>query len=231
MIEIEKEKLKKYSTLSITSGIILAIAAFLVIIHLIVTIIHPILENSALAVFGTLFIAVGLVQCYITFKVYQKSAGAWIKVLLPLITGILLLIWPESMIMTTGYLFAAYFFINGYASYRISFDLRPPEGRQMAIRNSVLNFILCIIYTVIWLFNPILTAGVCGVVGYLIIGRDWGLAVIWSISIFLLGMIIMILMPPVGPHFLIAITVGVSFLMDGIVLIYLGRLAKKWHYD
>jgi len=177
---IEKEKLKEFSTLSIISGIILAIAGFLAIIH-------PIAGSLAFVVFlGALFIAVGLVQCYTTFKAHQKSAGAWFKALLLLITGILLLIWPVSGIAAVAILFAAYFFIDGFASFQMSLDLKPLKGWWMAALNGVLSFLLGIIMIIGWPFSAPFTVG---------------------------------------------IIVGVSFLMDGIVLIYLGWLAKKGHYD
>jgi len=165
---IEKEKLKEFSTLSIISGIILAIAGFLAIIH-------PIAGSLAFVVFlGALFIAVGLVQCYTTFKAHQKSAGAWFKALLLLITGILLLIWPVSGIAAVA------------ISFQMSLDLKPLKGWWMAALNGVLSFLLGIIMIIGWPFSAPFTVG---------------------------------------------IIVGVSFLMDGIVLIYLGWLAKKGHYD
>ena len=101
--KIDKEKLKEFSTLSIISGIIMAIAGILAIIN-------PVAGSLAFVLFlGALFVASGIVQAWITFKAHQKSAGAWFKVILLLITGILLLIWPASGIAAVAILFAAYF--------------------------------------------------------------------------------------------------------------------------
>ncbi len=177
---IDKEKLKEFSTLSIISGIIMAIAGFLAIIH-------PMAGSLAFVIFlGALFVASGIVQAWITFKAHQKSAGAWFKVLLLLITGILLLIWPVSGIAAVAILFAAYFFIDAFASFQMGLDLKPLKGWWIAVLNGVLSFILGIIMIIGWPFSAIYTVG---------------------------------------------IIVGVSFLMDGIVLVYLGILAKQGHYD
>ena len=177
---IDKEKLKEFSTLSIISGIIMAIAGFLAIIH-------PVAGSLAFVIFlGALFLAMGIVQGYTTFKAHQKSAGAWFKVFLLIITGILLLIWPVSGIAAVAVLFAAYFFIDAFASFQMGLDLKPLKGWGLAVLNGVLSFILGIIMIIGWPFSAPFTVG---------------------------------------------IIVGVSFLMDGIVLIYLGYLAKKGHYD
>ena len=178
--KIDKEKLKEFSTLSIISGIIMAIAGILAIIN-------PVAGSLAFVLFlGALFLASGIVQAWITFKAHQKSAGAWFKVAMLLITGILLLIWPASGIAAVAILLAAYFFIDSFASFQMALDLKPLKGWWIGLVNGILSFILGIIMIIGWPFTAPFTVGVI---------------------------------------------VGVSFLMDGIVLVYLGILAKKGHYD
>jgi len=177
---IDKNKLKEFSTLSIISGIILIIAGVLAIAQ-------PAAGSIAFVIFlGALFIAVGIVQSYTTFKAHQKSMSAWFKAIMLLITGILLLIWPASGIAAVAILFAAYFFFDAFASFGIGLDLKPLKGWWLSILNGSLSFILGIIMIIGWPFSAPFTVG---------------------------------------------IIVGVSFLMDGFVLIYLGYLAKKGHYD
>ena len=177
---IDKNKLKEFGTLSIISGIILVIAGILAIAK-------PVAGSMAFVIFlGALFISVGIVQAYTTFKAHQKSAGAWFKVIMLLITGILLLIWPISGIAAVAILLAAYFFFDAFASFQMGLDLKPLKGWWIAVLNGTLSFILGIIMIIGWPFSAPFTVG---------------------------------------------IIVGVSFLMDGIVLIYLGYLAKKGHYD
>ena len=177
---IDKEKLKEFSTLSIISGIIMVIAGILAIIH-------PIAGSLTFVLFlGALFIGMGLIQGFTTFKAHTKSLSAWFKVLMLLITGILLLIWPVSGIAAVAILFAAYFFVDAFASFGIGLDLKPLKGWWLSILNGVLSFILGIIMIIGWPFSAPFTVG---------------------------------------------IIVGVSFLMDGFVLIYIGWLAKKGEYD
>ncbi len=177
---IDKEKLKEFSTLSIVGGIILSIAGILAIIY-------PELGSTAFVFFlGALFLAVGLVEVWTTFKAHRNSAGAWFKAIVLLITGILLLIWPVSGIAAVAILLAAYFFIDSFSSLQMGLDLKPLKGWWLSVLNGVLSFILGIIMVLGWPFTAPLTVG---------------------------------------------IVVGVSFFMDGIVLIYLGWLSKKGAHD
>jgi uncharacterized membrane protein HdeD (DUF308 family) len=177
---IDKEKLKEFSTLSIITGIIMALAGLLAILN-------PVAGSLAFIMFlGALFVASAIVQGWITFKAHQKSLGAWFKVLMLLITGILLLIWPASGIAAVAILFSAYFFVDAFASFQMALDLKPLKGWWMPVVNGVLSFILGIVMIIGWPFSAPFTVG---------------------------------------------IIVGVSFLMDGFVLVYLGWLAKKGAYD
>jgi uncharacterized membrane protein HdeD (DUF308 family) len=60
--------------------------------------------------------------------------------------------------------------------------------------------------------------------------KGWWVSLLNGILSFILG-IIMIFGWPFSSPFTVGIIVGVSFLMDGIVLIYLGWMAKKGAYD
>ncbi len=177
---IDKEKLKEFSTLSIVSGVIMAIAGFLAIVN-------PVAGSLAFVLFlGALFVASAIVQAYVTFKAHQKSLGAWFKVIMLLITGILLLVWPASGIAAVAILFSAYFFVDAFASFQMALDLKPLKGWGIAALNGVLSFLL----------------GIAMIVGW-----------------------------PFSAPFMVGVIVGVSFLMDGIVLIYLGIMAKKGAYN
>ncbi|GAX86933.1 conserved hypothetical protein [Lebetimonas natsushimae] len=177
---IEKEKLKEFSTLSIIAGVLMAIAGILAIIK-------PVAGSLAFVIFlGALFTAAGLVQLYTTFKAHTKSLSAWFKALMLLITGILLLIWPGSGVAAVAILFAAYFFVDAFASFGVAMDLKPLKGWWLSLLNGMLSFILGVIMVIGWPFSSFVTVG---------------------------------------------IVVGVSFLMDGIVLMYLGWMAKKGAYD
>ena len=177
---IDKEKLKEFSTLSIISGILMAIAGFLAILN-------PLAGSVAFVLFlGAMFIAGGIVQAYITFKAHKHSFGAWFKVVLLIITGVLLLIWPTTGVAAVAILFAAYFFMDAFASFGMALDLKPLKGWGIAALNGLLSLLLGIVMIIGWPFNAPYTVG---------------------------------------------IIVGVSFLMDGIVLVYLGWLAKKGAYN
>jgi len=173
---IDKEKIKEFSTLSIITGVLMVLAGILAISN-------PLAGSVAFVVFmGAMFVVSAIIQAIITFKAHNKSFGAWFKVFLLFITGILLLIWPGSGIAAFAILFAAYFFMDALASFGMALDLKPLKGWFLAALNGVLSLILGIVMILGWPFSAPLTVG---------------------------------------------IIVGVSFLMDGIVLITLGVMAKK----
>ncbi len=177
---IDREKLKEFSTMSIITGILMALAGILAIAN-------PLAGSVAFVVFlGALFISSSIIQGYITFKAHQKSLGAWFKVFLLFVTGVLLLIWPGSGIAAVAILFAAYFFMDAFASFGMALDLRPLKGWGLAALNGMLSLLLGIVMLIGWPFNAPYTVG---------------------------------------------IIIGVSFLMDGLVLIYLGWLSKKGAHD
>jgi uncharacterized membrane protein HdeD (DUF308 family) len=177
---IDKEKLKEFSTLSIISGIIMTIAGLLAITN-------PVAGSLAFVLFlGAIFTASGIIQAFVTFKAHQKSLGAWFKVIMLLVTGILLLIWPADGIAAVAILFSAYFFIDAFASFQMALDLKPLKGWWLALLNGMLSFLLAVVMIVGW---------------------------------------------PFSSPFVVGVIVGVSFVMDGIVLIYLGILSKKGAHD
>ncbi|MEO1958078.1 MAG: DUF308 domain-containing protein [Nautiliaceae bacterium] len=177
---INKEKLKEFSTLSIVTGIIMTIAGILAITN-------PVAGSLAFVLFlGALFIVSGITQAVITFKAHQKSLGAWFKVLMLIITGVLLILWPGSGIAAVAILFAAYFFVDAFASFQMALDLKPLKGWWISLLNGILSFILGIVMLIGW---------------------------------------------PFSAPFVVGVIVGVSFIMDGIVLVMLGIMAKKGAYD
>jgi len=177
---IDKEKLKEFSTMSMISGFLMVLAGLFAIIN-------PLAGSVAFVIFlGAMFISSSIIQGYITFKAHQKSLGAWFKVFLLFVTGVLLLIWPGSGVAAVAILFASYFFMDAFASFGMALDLRPLKGWGMAAINGLLSLLLGIVMLVGWPFNAPFTVG---------------------------------------------IIVGISFLMDGFVLIYLGWLSKKGAHE
>lgn len=177
---IDKEKLKEFSTLSIITGVLMVMAGAL-------SIANPLAGSLTFIIFlGAMFISSSIIQAIITFKAHQKSLGAWFKVFLLFITGILLLLWPANGIAAFSLLLAAYFFMDAFASFGVALDLRPLKGWGMAAINGILSLILGIIMVLNW---------------------------------------------PINSAYILGVIIGVSFLMDGIVLVYLGFLSKKGAHD
>jgi uncharacterized membrane protein HdeD (DUF308 family) len=148
---------------------------------------NPIVGAISFVIFtGIAFLLNGLLQAFMTFKAHDKSLGAWFKVVIVLITGVVLLLYPISGVAAMALLFSVYFFVDAFASFSMALDLKPLKGWGMALFNGILSFLLGVMMLVGW---------------------------------------------PATSLILVGIVVGVSFLFDGFVLIYLGILAKKGHYN
>ena len=177
---IDKDNLKKFSSLSIFSGIMMVIAGLLAIIN-------PWAGSVGFVLFiGSMFLIMALLSAFITIKAHNRSLGAWLKVFVLLISGILLIVLPQLGVAVIALLLALYFFMDAFAGIAWGFELRPLRGWLFSILNGFLSFIL----------------------GALII-YNWP-----SSSVVIVGVII-----------------GISFILDGIVFIYLGILSKKGYYE
>jgi len=177
---IDKETIKQFSTMSIVTGILMLLSGLF-------SIVYPLIGSIAFVTFiGAMFVTSGIIQGVITFKAHQKSMGAWFKVFMLFVTGVLLLIWPGSGIAAFAILFAAYFFMDAFSSFTMAMDLRPLKGWGLAALNGFLSLLLGIVLLAGWPYNS---------------------------------------------YFVVGIIVGISFMMDGIVLIYLGWLSKKGLHD
>ena len=151
---IDRDNLKKFSSLSIFSGIIMIIAGGLAIVN-------PWAGSMGFVLFiASMFLVMAFFVAFITLKAHNKSLGAWLKVFLLLITGLLLLILPGLGVATLAILFALYFFIDAFASLGLGFEMRPLKGWISSVINGILSLFLGIIMIYNWPFSSVVVVGI-----------------------------------------------------------------------
>ncbi len=151
---IDKEKLKKFSSLSIFSGVMMMIAGGLAIAN-------PWAGSVGFVLFiASMFLVMALFFAFITLKAHNKSLGAWLKVFLLLISGILLLILPGLGVATIAILFALYFFMDAFGSLALGFEMRPLKGWGSSVVNGLLSLFLGIIMIYDWPLSSVVVVGI-----------------------------------------------------------------------
>ena len=170
--------LKKFGKYSLIIGIILAIIGVLAIVY-------PFYAAlSTAAVVSWLMVLAGVMVGYFTYISDPRDWIGWLKALVLIVIGLLIIFYPISGVETVGMLFAIYLLFDGFASFVIGSTRKPAKGWWLWILNGVISIILSIIFIVSWPFVP---------------------EEMWLIGIY----------------------VGISLLVDGLVLIFLGAGAEK----
>jgi len=150
----DNDLLKEFSTLSIISGVLFAIAGILAVAQ-------PAVGSIGIVfLLGGLFIAVGLIKTYLAFKAHKHSAGAIFKAFILILTGILLFVFPLAGTAALAILLAIYFFIDGFSSLFMSGELKPFKGWWIQGLNGFLDFLLGILMIINWPFSSIFTVGI-----------------------------------------------------------------------
>jgi len=150
----EKEVLQKFSKHSIVAGILMVIAGSLGVL------IPPIMSLSAAVFFGSLFVTSAIFTAYATFKSYKKSHSAWLKSVILLITGLLMLLFPGVGVAALGIMFAAYLLMDAFSNFTFAFDMAGSKlSAFLAILNGTLSIFLGIWMIMGWPFSSIFWVG------------------------------------------------------------------------
>ncbi len=149
----DKEILKKFSTLTIISGILMLIVGGIGIFA------PGVMSLTVVFLLGWLFITSALIQGYVTYKTYRKSFSAWLKPVLSLVTGLLFLIFPIEGVAAAAILLAAYLLIDAFSSFGFAMDYRPHKWWWLSIVNALLSLVLAILILVTWPISSFLWVG------------------------------------------------------------------------
>jgi uncharacterized membrane protein HdeD (DUF308 family) len=142
--EFDRDTLKKFSTHTITAGILMFVVGF------IGAFMPSILSLVVVTMLSWLFVFSAIVQGYITYKTYTKSFSAWLKPVLSFIAGLLLVTFPMQGVASVAILLSAYLLVDAFSSFGFALDLRPNSGWWIHIINSMISIILAILIVTGW---------------------------------------------------------------------------------
>jgi uncharacterized membrane protein HdeD (DUF308 family) len=175
----EEELRKQFRTHSLIAGILLLVAGL-------IGVFLPELTSLTISIFlGWLLIISGVISGYHVMKSYYTKWIAWFKPAILVTIGLLILLYPITGIAAVGLLLIIYFLFDGFAGFMFALEFRPFRGWVWMIVNSLISFILAIVFLIGWPFSSI-----------------------W----------------------LVGILVGISLLVDGIVMLGIGLSIHK-NYD
>jgi len=105
--------------------------------------------GAALLVAWLLIIG-GIVWAGHTYKYDAKSVMNWIKPVLLLITGGLMLFYPLTGIAAVGLLLAVYLLLDAFSSFALAQAMHPASGRGWMVFNGAASLILALLFLYGW---------------------------------------------------------------------------------
>jgi len=108
-----------------------------------VGIFFPVLLGMTTAVFtGWVAFFLGLSAAYYTYKVDRSSVFGWIKSLLLIIAGLLMVFNPWAGAVALALLLAAYLFVDAAINFSLAFTLKPAIHKIWPVLNGIVSTIL-----------------------------------------------------------------------------------------
>ncbi len=128
----------------------LIVGVFLLVLGL-VGIIFPTLMSLATGIFvaSLLFIG-GIVWAIHTYRYSRRAVVDWLKPVLLLVVGGLMLFYPLSSVAMIGLLLAVYFLFDAMASFTLAQSVHPAKGWGWMTLNGVVSALLAVLLLVGW---------------------------------------------------------------------------------
>ncbi len=117
--------------------------------------------TSALFI-GWLMLFAGIFIAIQTWQINKKDWLGWLKALLYLIVGALVIINPISGVIALGILFTIYFFIDSIINFSLAFSIKPEGVWWIVLLNAILSLALGIFF-IYAIPNPIKTMWLVGI--------------------------------------------------------------------
>ncbi len=128
------------------------ITGILLIILGVVGVALPQLMSLITAAFaGWLLVLAGFVTFYLTWQGFGGRGWLrWLKPLVLIATGLLILVYPIAGAAALGLMLAIYFMFDGFANAGMAFEMRPMRGWFWLLLNAILSFALSLFILAGW---------------------------------------------------------------------------------
>jgi len=154
------------------------IGVLLIILGAVGVIVPPIMSVITAGVVAGLLTAGGLLWAMLTFRAETKGLMDWLKPLLLLATGIIMVVYPQLGIASLTILLTFYLVMDSASSFTYAQKWRPKKGWGWMLTNSLVDLLLAGLFIYGWPKSSILLLGIY--VGISLIFDGWALVAIGS---------------------------------------------------
>ncbi len=110
--------------------------------------------------FGSLMIIAGVLLAYHNYQNVFSSFVNWLKPLILIVGGVLLLVFPSSGIAAIMLVLSFYFFTDAFASFGLSQQRYPHSGWMWMTFNGILSALLAILILIGWPQSSLIYLGI-----------------------------------------------------------------------
>ena len=173
-LSINKDILEKFSSFTFLIGGLLIILGT-------VGILLPGVMSLGTAIFvAWILFTGGIFWAIHTYKNNPKNVMDWLKPILLLITGGLILSYPADSVAGVGLLLAIYLLMDAFGSFAIAQSIHPAKGWGMMAINGVMSVVLAVLFLIGWPATSLWLVGLY--VGISLVFDGWALLVIgWTL--------------------------------------------------
>ncbi|MGV6858481.1 MAG: HdeD family acid-resistance protein [bacterium] len=122
----------------------------LMIIGAIGMVLPQVMALQATLFIALLFLAGGIMWATHTFKYSRQQWGDWLKPILLIMSGGLMLFYPANGIAALGLLLAIYLMLDAFSSFTLAYGLHPLKGWGWMAFNGVLSLLLSVLFLIGW---------------------------------------------------------------------------------
>ncbi len=164
-------KMPDFGKYSLVAGILLILLGT-------IGIILPQIMSLEVSIFiASLLVVGGIFWLIHSFKARTKEWTEWLKPVLLLITGGLMIFYPMTGVATIGLLLAVYLLLDAYGSFMLAYSLKEKKGVFWMVFNGIISLLLAVLFIVGWPASSLFLVGLY--ISISLIFDGWALVTIY----------------------------------------------------
>jgi len=140
----QAKSIPNFGTYSIVVGILLIILGVMGVL------LPQMMSLEATVFIASLFIVGGIFWAIHSFKYSKKQWSEWLKPVLLLVSGGLMLFYPLTGVASIGLILAAYLMLDAYGNFTLAYGLHPKKGWGWMAFNGIISLALAIMFLIGW---------------------------------------------------------------------------------
>jgi uncharacterized membrane protein HdeD (DUF308 family) len=158
----------------------LIIGLLLILLGTVGIILPQFMSLEASVLIASLLLIGGIFWLVHSFKARSKKWTEWLKPVLLLITGGLILLYPMTGVATIGMIMAVYLLIDAYGSFIMSYNIKHKKSRFWMLFNGAISFLLAFLFLIGWPESSLFLVGLYISISLLLDG--WALISIYWVQ-------------------------------------------------